>query len=101
MTYILSKSTRKDKKYQLKSPQGKISYFGSSKYSDYTRHKDPQRKENYIARHGATQKHLWTHTKTNLMTPSYLARYVLWNKPTLKDSIKDIENKQGIKIIKK
>ena len=44
------KSTRKDKKYMLEY-QGKIIHFGQKGASDYLQHKDPKRKELYLARH--------------------------------------------------
>ena len=34
-TYILRKSSRKDKKYMLVSPEGRISHFGAAGMDDY------------------------------------------------------------------
>ena len=50
MEVVISKSTNKNKKYDVVVDGKKIS-FGAATYSDYTIHKDPERKERYIARH--------------------------------------------------
>ena len=51
--------------------------------SDYTQHRDPARKQQYLARH-APREH-WE----NPMTAGALARWILWNKETLHSSIQD------------
>jgi hypothetical protein len=57
--------------------------------SDYTLHKDPERK-NAIS-------HVTRKTKTGLKagikTPGFYAKHVLWNKPTLKSSVDDLNKK--------
>jgi hypothetical protein len=40
----LKNSTRKDKKYMLVSPLNKRIHFGAKNMSDYTIHKDDERK---------------------------------------------------------
>lgn len=49
--YKLKNSNRKNKRYMMQLPSGKEIHFGSSKHQNYTMHKDPKRKENYIKRH--------------------------------------------------
>ena len=90
--YILSKSTRKDKKFML-SPkgEGKTIHFGASGYSDFTKHGDEARKNRYIQRHKSNED--WD--KVNAGSAS---RFILWNKPTISQSVKDYEKKMGIKI---
>ena len=96
--YVLQKSSRVDKKFMVKTPQGKIIHFGANNYSDFTLHKDEKRKENYIKRHGApASREDWS----DLNKASCWARYILWNKPTLTGSIRDMEKRFGIKIVKK
>ena len=51
MSYVLSRSKRKNKKYSITTPDEKIIHFGARGYEDFTTHKDPERKERYIARH--------------------------------------------------
>ena len=74
--------------------------FGAEGYEDYTIHKDPERRKKYINRHKNSEYPLWAHTKEDLMTPSYLARYILWEKPDLDEAIKYVEKKQNVKIKK-
>jgi hypothetical protein len=96
MSYDLSKSTRKDKKYSIKPPNQKntIIHFGAEGYEDFTTHQDEVRKERYISRH--KQREDWN--KTGINTSGFWSRWLLWNKPTLVESIKDTEKRFNIKI---
>ena len=69
--------------------------FGDKSYSNYTIHKDPKRKANYIKLH--KKRESWT----NPHTPGFWAKHLLWNKPTIEASIKDIKKKFKIKVVKK
>ena len=95
MEAIVRKSTRKDKKYMItlidskSSKKIKTIHIGQAGASDYTKHKDPERKENYIARHSVNQDH----TKSGVKTSGYWSRYLTWNKPTLEASARDIERR--------
>lgn len=92
----LSKSNNKGKKYRVKiHPDGKVINFGDAKYSDYTTHKDPTRKQNYISRH----RHNENWNKSGINTAGFWSKNLLWNKPTLGASIKNIEDKFNVKII--
>ena len=66
-------------------------HFGDSRYSDYTLHKDTERKKSYLSRH----KH---DNYTNVNYPSFYATNLLWNKKTLAESIRDTNNKYNINI---
>lgn len=57
--------------------------FGSFGMNDYTLTKDEKAKEAYIARHKARED--WN----NPYSRGALSRYILWNKKTIKDSLKD------------
>jgi len=57
-------------------------------------HHDDARKENYISRHASRE----TWGKNGLNTAGFWARWLLWNKPTLSASIKDIEQRFDVKI---
>jgi hypothetical protein len=83
MIVIIKKSTNNNKKYDAYFPDKKIS-FGASGYSDFTIHKDPERKNRYIERHKKNEN--WN----NVESAGYLSRFILWNKPTIKESINDI-----------
>jgi hypothetical protein len=65
--------------------------------SDYTIHKDPERKERYINRH--MKREDWT--KSGMKTSGFYSRWLLWNLPSLSASIKDTQKRFDIKIIKK
>lgn len=89
--YQLKKLRGHVKKYLVITPDNRRIRFGQSGYSDFTKHKDPQRKTNYLNRH---RNEDWT----NLNKPGTWARYLLWNKPTLAESIKSMEKRFNIKI---
>lgn len=58
-------------------------HFGGAGYSDYTKHKDPERKRRYIIRHQKREN--WD----DPTTPGALSRWVLWNLPDFKASVDD------------
>ena len=93
---IISKSKSNNKKYTviLFNDKTKIKtlHFGSSGYDDYTTHKDETRKLKYISRHQARED--WN----NPLTACFWSRWLLWNKKSLKSSIKDISTRFNIKI---
>ena len=64
-------------------------HFGDNRYQDYTQHKDPKRKENYINRHDKNED--WS--KSNIASAGFMSRYVLWEKPTMKSAIDNLNSK--------
>ena len=56
--------------------------FGDSNYSDFTKHKDSQRKDNYINHH---KKEDWS--KSNIASPAWMSRHIIWEKQTLKGAV--------------
>ena len=92
-TYYLQKLSNDKKKYSVQLPNSKRHIkFGDSNYEDYTIHKDDVRKENYVDRH--------KNDKLNdLSKAGFWAMELLWNKKTIRQSIKDIEKKKNIKIV--
>ena len=93
MEVVISKSTNKNKKYDVVVDGKKIS-FGAATYSDYTIHKDPERKERYIARHKTNED--WN--KSGIKTAGYWSKHLLWSKDTLQKSIDDISKKHNLNI---
>lgn len=91
--YYLYRSSRNGKKLMV-THQGKTIHFGASDYDDYIIHKDEERKNRYISRHK------WE-DHNDLTKAGSWARFILWNLPTLKGSIKDMEKRFNIKIIRK
>jgi hypothetical protein len=61
--------------------------FGRQGYSDYTMHKDAERKERYLDRHKANEN--WNKPDT----AGALSRWILWNKPSLRESIEDYKQR--------
>lgn len=94
-TFHLFRSPRADKKYAVVAPDSTIRIdFGAKGYSDYTKHKDPERKQQYLYRHARED-----HSPGGIYTAGFWARWLLWNKSTITESIKDIEKNFRINII--
>lgn len=89
--YHIYKSDKASKKFVAISDTSRI-YFGAAGYSDYTLHKDPARKDRYDARHRAHEQ--WRDHKT----AGFWAKWLLWNKPTIIGSARDIAARFNIKI---
>jgi hypothetical protein len=67
--------------------------FGARGWSDYTIHKDDERKTNYLKRH--------KHDPVSIKTPGGLARDLLWSETNLPKAVKFASKKHGVKIILK
>ena len=90
--YILVKSNKLHKKYDVINENGKKISFGDDRYTDYTINKNDKQKELYLNRHK-------TEDWTNLNKAGAWSRYILWNRKTLKASIKDMEKLFKIHIL--
>ena len=88
MRVKIRKSRRAGKKYEAEV-DGKTVAFGAAGYSDFTQHKDEERKERYIARHRKRED--WM--RSGIRTAGFYAKHVLWNKPTIAESVKDLNQK--------
>ena len=75
---------------------GHLHHFGDNRYEDYTMHGDDKRKASYLARHW---KENWS--KKGIHSSGFWSRWLLWNKSTIKSSIKDIEKRFNVKIVDK
>ena len=84
---VISKSSNKNKKYDARIDGRKTISFGAAGMSDYTIHKDDERKQRYLDRHKKNEN--WS----DPTTAGYLSRWILWNKPTITESIKDTNNR--------
>ena len=89
MEVVITKSKKPDKKYDARIDGTKTVSFGQKGASDFTKHKNTDRKERYIDRHKARED--WT--KSGAKTAGFYSKHVLWNKPTLKESIDDINKR--------
>jgi len=88
----LKKSKKSGKKFTV-FVNGKTVHFGASGMSDYTKHKDPERMKRYIARHKRGGEN-WK--KSGITTAGFWSRWLLWNKPSLGASKKDIAHRFNV-----
>jgi hypothetical protein len=95
--YIIQPSSRKDKKLMVVMGPNMVHHFGQAGYDDYTTTNDVVKKKAYLARHSVNED--WT--KKGIHSSGFWAKHVLWAKPTIRGSIKDLQRKFGIKIIYK
>ena len=84
---IVKKSTKPDKKYEAIINDKKTIHFGQKGASDYTIHNDDERKERYINRHKKNEN--WN----DIYTAGFWSRWVLWEKLTISEAIKNINDK--------
>jgi len=68
----------------------RIIHFGASGMSDYTKHKDKDRRKRYINRH---LKDLGT---KNPMRAGFLSMFVLWNKTNIQAGIRDYKRRLNV-----
>tara|TARA_B100001142_G_scaffold248489_1_gene248361 strand:+ start:473 stop:766 length:294 start_codon:yes stop_codon:yes gene_type:complete len=83
-------SIKKNKKYTAFfriDKKIKIVHFGGKGFSDYTIHKDPERKERYLTRHRKNEN--WK----DPTTAGALSRWVLWNLPSFRESVEDYKRR--------
>ena len=85
--YYPYKSYKPNKKYYIITNNNKKVYFGQASASDFTIHKDEARKQRYINRHKNNEN--WT--KSGINTAGWWSRWILWHKPTMKESYTDIK----------
>ena len=83
MNIIIKPSTKPDKKYMAIIDDKKTVHFGQAGASDMTQHKNEERKNRYIDRHKKNEN--WN----DATTAGFYSRWILGNKPTLTESIKD------------
>ena len=88
MLVIIRKSLNPNKKFDAIFDD-KIISFGDVNYEDYTMHHDDLRKERYIDRHSKRENY----NMSGIKTAGFLSRYILWNKKSVEDSIKFLNNK--------
>ena len=89
MNIEISKSNKSEKKLKAVIDGKKTIHFGSAGASDYTKHKDPERKERYIDRHKKRED--WG--KGGVDTAGFYSRWVTWHKPTIEASVKDLNQR--------
>ena len=88
MQITIQKSSRAGKKYMAKVGE-KTVHFGATGYQDFTTSKDEKRKASYLARHRTSED--WS--LSGVDSAGFWARWVLWNKPSITASIRDINQR--------
>ena len=88
----ISQSSRQGKKLMAvfenkKNGRKKTTHFGSMGMSDFTINKDPERKKRYLDRHRKNEN--WN----NPTSAGALSRWILWNKPSYRASVKDFKTR--------
>ena len=106
MEIKLSQSTRQVKKFMAQFTNKETNktntiHIGAEKYTDYiqlnqmgSKSQADEHKERYLSRHSKNNED-WT----DITTAGFWSRWLLWNLPTMNESIKYIENKFNVKII--
>ena len=118
MEVKLIKSPKKDKKFRVIFPDERKVDFGAFGYSDFTKHRNPERMRRYVERHGGkikksimsltdpekiikemlsvdkSVKENWS--KKGMYTPGFWSRWYLWSFPFEKDIKKLLKKKFGI-----
>ena len=84
---VIKPSRLQNKKYDAVIDDKKTIPFGQRGASDYTIHKDDERKERYINRHKKNED--WN----NIYTAGLWSRWILWNKSSISESIRDTNNR--------
>jgi regulator of PEP synthase PpsR (kinase-PPPase family) len=95
VSVMIKPSTSKGKKkmavFVMSDGTREIVHFGQAGASDFTQHKDEERKKRYLDRHRTRED--WN----NPLTAGSLSRWILWNLPTLKDSISNFKKRFKLK----
>ena len=89
MRVRVSKSNRAGKKYMAAIEGGPTIHFGAKGYDDFTLTGDEERKAAYLARHKVNED--WT--MGGVKSAGFWARWLLWNKPSLAESIADLNRR--------
>lgn len=90
---MLSTSNRPSKKYKIVQGGGigRVVHFGESVDEDYIQHQNEARKQSYLRFHEGEYE-------TFRHQAGFWARWLLWNKITLQESVQDVQRKFNIKI---
>tara|TARA_R110002020_G_scaffold122660_5_gene278410 strand:+ start:744 stop:1043 length:300 start_codon:yes stop_codon:yes gene_type:complete len=96
-TYILKKSKRDNKRLVIIMNENMKHHFGLKGGKTFIDGRSEKERQNYIARHKVREN--WN--KSGIHTAGFWSYHLLWNKPTLQESINDVEKRFNIKIINK
>jgi hypothetical protein len=94
LTVHLNRSWKSDKKYMV-TIGNKTIHFGQHGMSDFTKHHDPLRKKLYLQRHVSRED--WT--KHGIDTAGFWSRWLLWNKPSKRESIANLSRRFNLTVL--
>ena len=86
MKVTIRRSSKRNKKFAA-DVNGRTVRFGDPRYDDFTTHKNSKRRKLYIARHRKNEN--WDDMKT----AGFWSKNLLWSKPTLRESVKDLKSR--------
>ena len=87
MDIVIKKSSNPEKKYTAVIDNKKHINFGQRGASDFTQHKNEERKNRYIQRHKKNEN--WN----NPLTAGFYSRWITWEKPTLQAAVNNVNHK--------
>jgi len=76
--YKSSNAKKKGMVYISSNGKKKLIHFGDSSMEDFTQHKDPVRRKNYLTRSAGIKDKQGNYTSQNKNSANYWARKVLW-----------------------
>lgn len=92
-TYILKKSNRKGKRFEIVMPSFSHSHhFGSDVGKTFIDGRTEKEKDAWHSRHKGDKNYNSKHSGI------FHSRKLLWSKPTLKEAIKEYEKEHNVKI---
>ena len=97
MQVVIQPTKSKNKKLEAVIDGKKTVPFGQKKASDFTLHKDPERKARYINRHEKRED--WT--KSGINTAGCSSKHVFLNKDTIQQSVNDLNKYKSVNFILK
>ena len=74
-----SNPKKKGQVYVMKDGNKRLIHFGDSSMKDFTQHKDPQRRKNYLTRSAGIKNKDGKLTKNDKNSANYYSRKYLWN----------------------
>ena len=89
----MRRSSDANKKYTVFLQDGEREHkvrFGARGMSDFTKHRDEARKMLYLKRHAARED--WK----DPLTAGFWSRWILWNRPTIAESLADVRRRFGL-----
>jgi hypothetical protein len=78
-----------DVKLETDAGREKTVRIGARGMDDFTKTRDEEQKQRYIRRHAARED--WT--ASGILSSGFWSRWLLWNKPTLEASKKDVRER--------